>query len=392
MPRRGRQSEPPDASAARIVEPLVAWFANAKRDLPWRDLPAGRRDPYRTLVSEAMLQQTQVSRVVEKFRAFIERFPTVDALAAADERDVMTQWAGLGYYRRARNLHAAARHVVERCGRTFPSDVEGLLELPGVGRYTAGAIASLALGRPAPIVDGNVARVMLRVQGRDLDPQAPATTAWAWEQAATFASAAGERAGEANEALMELGATVCTPGANPSCGACPLSERCEARRLGVQDRIPKPKKAKAPTKWWMAVLVIRDDQGRLLCERRGPEGLWAGLRQPVTLEAQGAGEVEQAWLAEPTGACRGVRFAKVAAIKRQLTHRSLTVEVHEATVTAATATRLTRAAIGPAIGLAGGQGTGLERRWMTPEALAGAGLSRAHEAALAAAGVVFGPG
>ncbi len=381
MPRRGRTSEPRDAPAARLVEPLAAWFASAKRDLPWRDLPPGKRDPYRTLVSEAMLQQTQVSRVVEKFRAFIERFPTVEALAAADERDVMARWAGLGYYRRARNLHAAARHVVERCGGTFPSEVEGLLELPGVGRYTAGAIASLAMGRPAPIVDGNVARVMLRVQGRDLDQQAPATTAWAWRQAEAFASAAGPLAGAANEAMMELGATVCTPGPAPACGACPLATCCEAKRLGLQALIPRPKKAKAPAKRWMAVLVIRDPKGRLLCERRGAEGLWAGLHQPVTLEPEEGAERVRAGLAAPTGACRGVRFARAAAIARQLTHRSLTVEVHEATVTAAAATRLTRGAIGPP----GGQGTGLERRWMTPAALRAAGMSKAHEAALLAA-------
>jgi A/G-specific adenine glycosylase len=388
MASSARTRAPHDAATRRLVEPLVAWFAASRRDLPWRDLPAGRRDPYRTLVSEAMLQQTQVSRVVEKFRAFIERFPTVDTLAAADERDVIAQWAGLGYYRRARNLHAAARHVVERCGGTFPPDIEGLLQLPGVGRYTAGAIASLAMGRPAPIVDGNVARVMLRVHGRDLDPQSPATTAWAWTQAQTFASAAGPRAGAANEAMMELGATVCTPGPAPSCHACPLATGCNARRLGAQSRIPRPKKAKTPAKRWMAVLVIRDAKGRLLCERRGPEGLWAGLHQPVTLEPEGAAEPVRSWLATPTGACRRVRFAKAAELTRQLTHRTLTVEVHQATVTAATATRLTRASIGPPDGPA----TGLERQWLTPEALAAAGLSRAHQAALAAAGVGSRPG
>ena len=383
MARRARPSEPHDVATPRLVEPLVAWFAASRRDLPWRDLPAGRRDPYRTLVSEAMLQQTQVSRVVDKFRAFIERFPTVESLAAAAEHDVIALWAGLGYYRRARNLLAAARHVVERRGGEFPSDIEGLLELPGVGRYTAGAIASLAMGRPAPIVDGNVARVMLRVHGRDLDPQAPTTTSWAWTHATAFASAAGSLAGAANEAMMELGATVCTPGPAPSCSACPLATCCQAKRLGAQDRIPRPKKAKAPTKRWMAVLLIRDTKGRLLCERRGPEGLWAGLHQPVTLEPQEAAEKVRAWLVTPTGACRGMRFTKAAAIARQLTHRSLAVEVHEATATSATATRLTVAAIGPR----GGQGTGLERKWLTPEALAAAGMSRAHEAALAAAGV-----
>ena len=383
MASTARTRAPHDASTRRLVEPLVTWFAASGRDLPWRDLPAGRRDPYRTLVSEAMLQQTQVSRVVEKFRAFVERFPTIDALAAAAERDVMAQWAGLGYYRRARNLHAAARHVVERCGGTFPSEVEGLLQLPGVGRYTAGAIASLAMGRPAPIVDGNVARVMLRVQGRDLDQRAPTTAAWAWTQAQAFASAAGALAGLANEAMMELGATVCTPGPAPSCGVCPLATCCEARRLGSQHRIPRPKKAKPPTKRWMAVLLIRDVKGRLLCERRGPEGLWAGLHQPVTLEPEGTAEPVRSWLATPTGACRRVRFAKTAELTRRLTHRSLTVEVHQATVNAATATRLKGAAIGPPDTRA----TGLERQWLTPEALAAAGLSRAHHAALAAAGV-----
>jgi A/G-specific adenine glycosylase len=166
-----------------IVRRICTWFAASARDLPWRavDPKTGRRDPYRSLVSEFMLQQTQVSRVLEKFEPFLARFPDVAALAKADLGEVLSAWSGLGYYRRARHLHGAAKAVMNDFDAQVPQVIERLMSLPGVGRYTAGAIASMVFGQPQPLVDGNVARVLLRVEGRELS--APEGLAWAWTRA-----------------------------------------------------------------------------------------------------------------------------------------------------------------------------------------------------------------
>jgi A/G-specific adenine glycosylase len=257
--------------------------------MPWRGPIGLPRDPYTVLVSEAMLQQTQVSRVLERFPKFIARFPTVQSLAAADEREVLALWSGMGYYRRAKNLHAAARHIVDHFGGVVPRDVPELLALPGVGRYTAGAIASLAFGVAAPIVDGNVARVMLRVHGREVRADDRDSQAWLWVQAGLLARAGASLrpmgAAIANEAIMELGATVCLPApATPRCGKCPLRGTCTARKDGTQDRIPLPKAAAARRTIYCATIVIRDRRGRYLLEQRGPDGMWAGLWQSPTIE------------------------------------------------------------------------------------------------------------
>lgn len=269
---------------------LCDWFGESARDLPWRETDAqGRRDPYRSLVSEIMLQQTQVSRVVEKFGPFLQRFPTVRDLASAPIDDVLAQWSGLGYYRRARSLHRCAQEIVERFG-DVPSSADDLQTLPGIGRYTAGAIASIVFDEPAPIVDGNVTRVLLRVEGRDLDPKAPATAAFCWDRAdelvrtAARSRSAGVSAAVFNEAMMELGALVCTP-KSPACGACPMRSDCVACRDGTQDQIPRPKRGPAKQTLHMAALVVRDARGRVLAEQRPGSGLWAGIWQPPTLES-----------------------------------------------------------------------------------------------------------
>ena len=357
---------------------LIGWFGEHQRTLPWRDAPPGQRDPYRTLVSEAMLQQTQVSRVIEKYEAFIGRFPTVQSLAAADERDVVAMWAGLGYYRRARNLHNAAKHVVSECAGKFPRTIDGLLELPGVGRYTAGAIASMAMSLPAPIVDGNVTRVLLRLHGRDVEQTSPATVKWAWEEASTFAGGAGKRAGAANEALMELGAMICVPGASPRCDACPLKKMCVARKEGLTDRIPRAKQVKTASHRTLLVLLIIDQHGRLLCERRHADGLWAGLWQPPTLEPATAADavLARAWMSAPP--LRGVVFHAAGELSRKLTHRLMQIEVHRSRVGARIATALLTAPLGPV----GVQASGLERRWVTREDLRVLGVSNAHAAAM----------
>lgn len=263
---------------------LVGWFGASARALPWRDGPAGGRDPYRVLVSELMLQQTQVSRVVERYGLFLDRFPTVRVLAQADESEVLASWSGLGYYRRARHLHAAARAIVERHGGEVPRDPGALRALPGVGRYTAGAIASIAFDRPEAIVDGNVARVLLRVEGREGSVSDPGTMRWVWSRAHELVIASG-MPGVFNEGLMELGATVCTP-RTPRCGACPWAEGCVARRAGRQREIPGAKRGVERRALFVGVVLAIDARGRRLVERRPEGGLWGGLWQAPSLERE----------------------------------------------------------------------------------------------------------
>lgn len=277
-----------DRALARRVE---SWFAKHRRDLPWRvevKTPGGRaRSPYYALVSEVMLQQTQASRVAERFEKFVDRFPTFEALARASEDEVLSEWTGLGYYRRARNLHAAARVVVEEHRGKAPSEVDALRALPGVGRYTAGAIASVCFGVRAPIVDANVARVMLRLEGKKLAITDPKAQKFAWERAESLVNAA-RSPGNFNEGLMELGALVCTP-RNPKCEACPLKARCVAFERGKQDEIPvRAAKPEKPIVFHTAVVVRTNgvDGEVFHVEQRPPKGLWAKLWQAPTLESE----------------------------------------------------------------------------------------------------------
>ena len=305
-----------------IARAIERWFNLNARDLPWR----GDRDGYRALVSEAMLQQTQVARVVESFDAFLERFPNVRALAEADEQSVLAAWKGLGYYRRARHLHAAAKAIVERHAGQVPDDAKALVALPGVGRYTAGSVASIVFGERAPIVDGNVRRVLARVHGREDD--GAALERWCWEESAALVEAADDP-GSLNEGLMELGATVCAP-RNPACGQCPVAKWCEAKATGRQDVIPRPKKASARTVvHHHCVLIERGD--RVLIEQRPMTGLWAGMWQPPTVEADRELEEE---------AMRTELKVKVERIELRgrfthiTTHREVRFHVHRATTRA----------------------------------------------------------
>lgn len=283
---RPRATSPCDATtaAARDLEirtRLTRWFAAGARDLPWRTVP---RDPWRSLVSEFMLQQTQVSRVLEHFEPFIARFPSPKAMAASPESHVLAAWSGLGYYRRARMLHQAAQEIVSRFGGHVPQSVPDLQSLPGIGRYTAGAIASIVFGHPSPIVDGNVSRVLLRLEGRE--ESALQAADWTWERAANLiqgVSTPKRNAPLFNEGLMELGATVCTPIA-PRCDKCPLATLCAAKAAGSQDRIPTPKAPAKKSAIICDVVVVRDSAGRLLIEQRPAKGLWAGMWQAPTRE------------------------------------------------------------------------------------------------------------
>lgn len=213
---------------------LLRWYDSNRRDLPWRAPHGATPDPYMVWLSEVMLQQTRVDTVRPYFERWSERFPTLDALASAELDDVLKAWEGLGYYSRARNFHAAVREVMSRYGGRVPDDPASFRALPGVGDYTAGAVMSIAFGRPEPAVDGNVRRVFARL----LDEPGPPAGELR-ELAARLA--AGERPGDLNQALMELGATVCTP-RSPRCDECPVGEACAARRAGTQDERPMRKR------------------------------------------------------------------------------------------------------------------------------------------------------
>jgi A/G-specific adenine glycosylase len=270
----------------KVARAIATWFATAARDLPWRHVEpkTSSRDPYRSLVSEIMLQQTQVSRVLEHFEPFLEKFPTVHSLAQADEHDVLAAWTGLGYYRRARSLHAAAKRIVDVHKGSVPSDVERLMELPGVGRYTAGAIASIVYGKEEPIVDGNVVRVLFRIHGVDRPADDARGVDWAWEESKRMVALAPP--GQLNEGLMELGATVCTP-ANPNCEECPVRSQCKAHAAGTQNQIPGAKGAARKREQWHVCVVVRDVNLQYLMERRTGGTLWQGLWQVPTIEQDG---------------------------------------------------------------------------------------------------------
>ena len=266
---------------------LLSWYDRHRRDLPWRPCARTGRapGPYHVLVSEAMLQQTQVATVIPYYHRFLARFPTVTDLAAADEQEVLRLWQGLGYYSRARNLHAAARSVERDLAGELPRTVDGLLALPGVGRYTAGAVASIAFGTRAPIVDGNVARVLCRLDKLADDPRGREAQQQLWRRAEEVLP--GRRVGDFNSALMELGATVCMP-RSPQCLLCPVREHCEAFAAGVQERIPAPRKAKATPLLRRATFCVRRvDDGAWLIEQRPAAGRWAGMWQFVTVGAGG---------------------------------------------------------------------------------------------------------
>ena len=265
-----------------IRRQLLRWYDRNRRDLPWRARSGEQPNPYHVLVSESMLQQTQVATVIPYFNRFIACFPSIESLAAADVHDVLKLWQGLGYYSRARNLLSAARMVIAEFAGRVPSDVESLLRLPGVGRYTAGAVASIAFNRPEPILDGNVARVICRLDRiESADVRDRETVARLWNRAAELVPKS--RPGDFNQAMMELGALVCTP-RNPQCLICPLQSVCHAFAAGLQDRIPAPRKAKVTPLVKRRTYCIKRGDGKWLIEQRPPRGRWAGMWQFVTLD------------------------------------------------------------------------------------------------------------
>lgn len=350
----------PTAAPGDLAAPLLAWYDRSGRSFPWR----GLSDPYPIWVSEVILQQTRVETGLRYFGPFLERFPTVAALAAATEADVLAAWSGLGFYRRARNLHAGARIVVECFGGVVPRDPEELGQLPGVGRYTVGAILSAAFDQRLPILDGNVIRVLSRLFVVEGAADRAAVKRELWGLAEDVLPE--RRPGDFNQALMDLGATVCKPN-NPHCGSCPLADACGALQEGRTADLPVPtKRTKVVFEQRVALMVQRDD-GRFLLRRRPPEGLLASLWElPADEAEEEVAEMAAGALADELGAGP---FEACGSVEHRFSHRHWT-------------TRVFRARAGR------GYEARAEERWVDLTELASLGLPtvsrRAIEAALGA--------
>lgn len=337
MPWSGRQVD-------ALRSALLDWYRSGARDLPWRRT----RDPYRVWVSEILLQQTRVETVVDYYNAFIERFPDVATLARAPLEDVLHAWSGLGYYRRARNMHSAARVVTDQCKGDFPSSATALRKLPGVGAYTAGAIASIAFNEPAAAVDGNIKRVYARLAliEEPIEQAAALRRLWALAEIVL----APEAPGDFNQALMELGARVCLP-KEPRCDACPLRRWCVAREAGAVERVPVVKKKQASPVVQARAAAVANEQERYLLVRRSHDGLLAGMWTLPTVEARGRVPTLRT-LADALRAEHGVGASvgqALGSIRHVFTHRVLEARVHRAQAIGAGA-RLDRGAA----------------RWLTP--------------------------
>lgn len=328
MTRPMTANAPTSADDGTSAALLLAWYDRHHRRLPWR-LPPGaigrgeRPDPYRVWLSEVMLQQTTVTAVKPYFDAFTARWPTVEALAAAETDDVMKAWAGLGYYSRARNLKKCAEAIVEHHGGVFPDSEAELKALPGVGDYTAAAIAAIAFDRPAAVVDGNVERVVARLEA--IDTPLPAAKPMIRRYVAAMVP--GKRAGDFAQAMMDLGATICTP-RRPSCILCPLTETCAARARGTPELFPvKAPKADKPARIGAAFVTTRED-GAVLLRRRPENGLLGGMSEVPgsdwTARKDGAADVSAAPVPAHWTAC-GV-------ITHVFTHFTLRLSVFRAEV------------------------------------------------------------
>ena len=266
-----------------IAQPLLHWFWANHRVLPFRSDPT----PYHVWVSEIMLQQTRVAAAVPYYERFVQELPDIPALAACEEERLLKLWEGLGYYSRVRNLQKAARIVCEQYGGQLPGDLAALKKLPGIGDYTAGAIASIGFGIPAPAVDGNVLRVFARLYNDEGDIMQPAVKAATTQK--VMAQQPAEAPGDFNQALMELGALVCTPG-QPDCAACPLQALCLGRQSGNLARLPQKAPQKARKKCELTLCLAQDAAGRWLLQKRGEQGVLAGLWQPPVLAEEALDE------------------------------------------------------------------------------------------------------
>ncbi|MFH1418414.1 MAG: A/G-specific adenine glycosylase [Planctomycetota bacterium] len=347
----------------RIRRKLLTWYDRHKRDLPWRRT----HDPYAIWLSEAMLQQTQVATVIPYYERFLCRFLTVRDLAGADLDLVLQMWAGLGYYARARNLHRAARAVVADFDGRFPHTVEGLMRLPGVGRYTAGAIASVAFGVRAAIVDGNVARVWSRIFDIASDVREGAGKEAVWRIAEQLVPRV--RPGDFNQAVMELGATCCVPGAGAQCDACPLRTECDALAAGtVAERPVKGRKTRVMPETHVVAAI--EHCGSWLFVQRPADGLWGALwEMPTVVLNSGTVETAAADLAKRrVGTPCHVEARPFCKFQHQLTHRTILFVGHRCR---ATRTLLKRS-------------TPENARWLALDAADSLGMSKAMRNVIAA--------
>ena len=312
-----------DSSRSQNFPPLLLhWYADKKRDLPWRRT----RDPYAVWVSEMMCQQTQVATAIPFWNRWMARFPTVRDLAEAPLDDVLKQWQGLGYYARARSLHRAAQKIVAEHDGVFPTCFDDVLALPGIGRYTAGAVCSIAFGHEVPIVDANVIRVLCRVYGLRGDPKSTKVQEQLWTLAAHLIPPG--RANDFNQGMMELGALVC--GAKPRCGLCPVSAICAAFASGTPDAFPEfaPKKAFTSQTDVSAIIMHPSGDGRILLIQRPPDALWGGLwEMPRVTQSEGETVTEAAGRAAREIAALVVQAQETvsARLKHGVTTRKITL-------------------------------------------------------------------
>lgn len=326
----------------RLRAALLRWYRRDRRAMPWRAEPGDLADPYHVLLSEFMLQQTQVVTVAAYFEPFLEALPTLEALASASEQRVLRLWQGLGYYRRARSLHRAAQAIVRDHGGEVPATVDELMRLPGIGRYTAGAVASIAFGAPAPVVDGNVARVLGRLLGERKAVDDPVVVKHVWAVMGDLVRTPCRLKrqpygpGDVNQAMMELGATVCLP-RGPRCLCCPIRACCAAYSSGEPEAFGAKGKRAAPKDVVHRVAAIRRGD-RWLFEQRGGDGLWAGMWQLTTLETEtcnsepATSKLElprrlEKWVRERFG-LEITALQDLGAFAHQTTHRRIRFEVY----------------------------------------------------------------
>ena len=313
----------------QLASHLIAWWDKGHAELPWRN----SKEPYSVWVAEVMLQQTQIATVINYYERWMVLFPTIETLAAAPLERVFKAWEGLGYYRRARHLHSAAQFVVSQLDGQLPQDVQGLQKLKGIGRYTAGAIASIAYDIPAPVLDGNVIRVLSRLTDLSADVTLLSTEKQLWELAAKLVSA--ERPGDYNQALMELGQTICLP-IKPQCHHCPVESLCLARERGTQlERPVRPPRARTPHYDVVAGVIFRED-GRFLIARRPLDKLLGGLWEFPGGKQEKGESLEEALVREIDEEL-GVEIRPshlLLAIKHAYTHFRITLHTFQATYVA----------------------------------------------------------
>jgi len=311
----------------RLRRRLLRWFDRHARELPWRPSPG----LYATWVSEIMLQQTQVATVIPYYGRFLARFPDVRVLAAADEQEVLRHWEGLGYYRRARHLHAAARQVVTQHQGCLPTSFEQWRALPGIGRYTAGAILSIALDQRHPILEANTVRLLSRLVALPADPGTGSSQEFLWRFAAALLP--WRRCGDFNQALMELGGTLCTPRA-PGCSRCPLANMCPAYARGLQDQIPRPKRRAASVTVHEAAVIVQCADGRVLLRRCQAGERWEGLWDFPRVELSAAADrVTAAELCGKVAALTGIAIdapRPLATFRHGVTHHRITLTCYQA--------------------------------------------------------------